>query len=191
MGTSTVSGPFRSANGFQELVNGQWVPVAGGGGTTFVELSSDNLFSNNRSSPTPSGPTAGTIIELPTVPVGGTITVIPSGGGSNGDVWKVQVSTPAGADVAILTGSVAQLNDDGFYSSPSFSQPLGGSGIPTSMFFYGYFLVPFQFIRLPDFVVPGFGTVAVYQPFGIAVMPQSATELGNVNVYPFTNLLAP
>ena len=32
MGTSTVSGPFRSANGFQELVNGQWVPVAGGGG---------------------------------------------------------------------------------------------------------------------------------------------------------------
>jgi hypothetical protein len=32
MGTSTVSGPFRSANGFQELVNGQWVPVAGSGG---------------------------------------------------------------------------------------------------------------------------------------------------------------
>ena len=32
MGTSTVSGPFRSENGFQELVNGQWVPVAGTGG---------------------------------------------------------------------------------------------------------------------------------------------------------------
>lgn len=32
MGTSTVSGPFRSQNGFQELVNGQWVPVGGGGG---------------------------------------------------------------------------------------------------------------------------------------------------------------
>lgn len=33
MGTSTVSGPFRSANGFQELVNGVWTPVAGGGGS--------------------------------------------------------------------------------------------------------------------------------------------------------------
>jgi hypothetical protein len=32
MGTSTVSGPFRSQNGFQELVNGEWVPVGGGGG---------------------------------------------------------------------------------------------------------------------------------------------------------------
>lgn len=32
MGISTVSGPFRSKNGFQELVNGEWVSVAGGGG---------------------------------------------------------------------------------------------------------------------------------------------------------------
>jgi hypothetical protein len=32
MGTSTVSGPFRSQNGFQELVNGVWTPVGGGGG---------------------------------------------------------------------------------------------------------------------------------------------------------------
>jgi len=32
MGTSTVSGPFRSENGFQELVNGVWTPVGGGGG---------------------------------------------------------------------------------------------------------------------------------------------------------------
>lgn len=33
MGTSTVSGPFRSANGFQQLdENGVWVPVTGGGG---------------------------------------------------------------------------------------------------------------------------------------------------------------
>ncbi len=36
MGISTVSGPFRSENGFQELVNGQWVPVAGGGGGATV-----------------------------------------------------------------------------------------------------------------------------------------------------------
>lgn len=33
MGISTVSGPFRSKNGFQQLdENGQWVPVTGGGG---------------------------------------------------------------------------------------------------------------------------------------------------------------
>ena len=33
MGTSTVSGPFRSANGFQQLdENGVWVPVTGNGG---------------------------------------------------------------------------------------------------------------------------------------------------------------
>jgi hypothetical protein len=32
MGTSTVSGPFRSQNGFQELVDGVWTPVGGGGG---------------------------------------------------------------------------------------------------------------------------------------------------------------
>lgn len=32
MGISTVSGPFRSENGFQELVNGVWTPVSGGGG---------------------------------------------------------------------------------------------------------------------------------------------------------------
>lgn len=33
MGISTVSGPFRSANGFQQLdENGVWVPVTGGGG---------------------------------------------------------------------------------------------------------------------------------------------------------------
>jgi hypothetical protein len=32
MGVSTVSGPFRSQNGFEELVNGVWVPVTGGGG---------------------------------------------------------------------------------------------------------------------------------------------------------------
>jgi hypothetical protein len=32
MGTSTVSGPFRSQNGFQELVNGVWTPVGSGGG---------------------------------------------------------------------------------------------------------------------------------------------------------------
>lgn len=35
MGISTVSGPFRSQNGFQQLdENGVWVPVSGGGSNT-------------------------------------------------------------------------------------------------------------------------------------------------------------
>ncbi len=47
MGISTVSGPFRSKNGFQELVNGEWVSVGSGsiipitnvdGGTTSVTI---------------------------------------------------------------------------------------------------------------------------------------------------------
>lgn len=32
MANSTFSGPVRSQNGFQELVDGVWVPVGGGGG---------------------------------------------------------------------------------------------------------------------------------------------------------------
>ena len=36
MGTSTVSGPFRSQNGFQELVDGVWTPVGGGGSTALI-----------------------------------------------------------------------------------------------------------------------------------------------------------
>jgi hypothetical protein len=38
MGTSTVSGPFRSQNGFQELVNGVWTPVGSGGGGSSVVI---------------------------------------------------------------------------------------------------------------------------------------------------------
>lgn len=38
MGISTVSGPFRSQNGFQELVDGVWTPVGGGGGTSLIVL---------------------------------------------------------------------------------------------------------------------------------------------------------
>jgi hypothetical protein len=36
MGTSTVSGPFRSENGFQELVDGVWTPVGGGNSATVI-----------------------------------------------------------------------------------------------------------------------------------------------------------
>jgi len=197
MGISTVSGPFRSENGFQQLdENGVWVPVAGGGGgggTTFVKFEDTNRFSNNKYNPTPSGPTAGNVITLPSISVGETITFY-ANGGSNSDTWKVQLSIPSDADIVAFLGSFSQINDNGVYSAPSFIQPIQGAGpgVPSdSVFFYGFPITPFQFIRMPNLVVPGFGTVAVYNTLGIAVLPQAPTELGNVNIYPFTNLLAP
>ena len=38
MGISTVSGPFRSQNGFQELVDGVWTPIGGGGGNAPIVI---------------------------------------------------------------------------------------------------------------------------------------------------------
>ena len=57
MGTSTVSGPFRSANGFQELVNGQWVPVAGGGGGNSNDIVVTNTIYPNDGTNTYGAPT--------------------------------------------------------------------------------------------------------------------------------------
>lgn len=47
MGISTVSGPFRSANGFQELVNGVWTPVSGGGGNPNDIVVSGKIYPND------------------------------------------------------------------------------------------------------------------------------------------------
>lgn len=116
MGTSTVSGPFRSANGFQELVNGQWVPVAGGGGGGFVPVAlvdqygpalglTDNRYSDNNIG-SPSGPSAGTIIQLPPISVGGTYFIYTPVGGSSFDAWALKLPAIPGADIsAFATGA--------------------------------------------------------------------------------------
>jgi len=36
MANSTFSGPVRSQNGFQELVDGVWTPIGGGGGAALI-----------------------------------------------------------------------------------------------------------------------------------------------------------
>ena len=57
MGISTVSGPFRSQNGFQELVNGVWVPVAGGGGGNPNDIVVTNTIYPNDGTNTYGAPT--------------------------------------------------------------------------------------------------------------------------------------
>jgi hypothetical protein len=41
MANTTFKGPVRSQNGFQELVDGEWVPVGGGGGSATLIASLD------------------------------------------------------------------------------------------------------------------------------------------------------
>lgn len=41
MANTTFKGPVRSQNGFQELVDGAWVPVAGGGGIQTILATPD------------------------------------------------------------------------------------------------------------------------------------------------------
>jgi hypothetical protein len=82
MGTSTVSGPFRSQNGFQELVNGVWTPVGGGGGggsspTIVIPRTSVNtnyVFD----APTQVGQTWSFALEFPNATYGGFTYLLPS-----------------------------------------------------------------------------------------------------------------
>jgi hypothetical protein len=47
MANSTFSGPVRSQNGFQELVNGVYVPVGGGGEVLIVPGGGDETYTLN------------------------------------------------------------------------------------------------------------------------------------------------
>jgi hypothetical protein len=173
MGTSTVSGPFRSQNGFQELVNGVWTPVGGGGGGyTFATLygeygpnaSLDNRYSD--SFYTVSGPTAGTVITLPEVPVGGTIAINLDNGAST-SVWKIKVPTPAGADFAFIAQnlSVNLSNDFTGLSAPTSSWQVWDevNDFPSdSVYLYGTIQNMLTLVRAPDMVYPGFGVIVSY-----------------------------
>jgi hypothetical protein len=89
MGTSTVSGPFRSQNGFEQLVNGEWVPVSGGGSPL-------SLTTTGTSGP---ATLVGSNLNIPNYS---------TGGGGGGDV---------AAEVHINTSNVYAEN--GIYSPPS------------------------------------------------------------------------
>ena len=76
MGTSTVSGPFRSENGFQQLdANGVWVPVAGGGGGGVTSIVAGSGIS----------------VSSPT----GAVTISATGGGGGGGAELVVVTRPS------------------------------------------------------------------------------------------------
>ena len=209
MGTSTVSGPFRSENGFQELVNGQWVPVAGGGGGGFVpvlltnEYASsfgllDNRYSNDSTQAPPTGPSAGTIIQLPPIQVGGTYYICQPAGASSSSVWALKLPTLPGVDISafgvnmfavnygtITTGSYPVYNIG--TQSYGFS-PLAG---PTDTFyFYGGLNAASWFgITLAAIVtVPVFGTVALFTQSNIPIM-SNYTPFPDPYVYPYTQLI--
>lgn len=108
MGTSTVSGPFRSENGFQELVNGVWTPVSGGGGggggPVLVNLTLDNVYGARGVPPT------GSVIQAPQVAPGEIIRVFmdfetleAANNTSPRPVWAVQLHGSEGAYVYLET----------------------------------------------------------------------------------------
>jgi hypothetical protein len=93
MGTSTVSGPFRSENGFQELVNGEWVPVASGGGIQTVIALPDQTTALNFTEPGQSIIVAGLSPDVAT--------------------YTIDVAPLAGVDIWVVDGGVIQYSISG------------------------------------------------------------------------------
>jgi hypothetical protein len=161
MGTSTVSGPFRSQNGFQELVNGVWTPVGGGGGGgggyVFVDLASGvGIYPDNRYSNSPnslSGPTAGTVVTLPLVDAGQTIALV-TVTGNTGDVWKIKLPTAPGTDSQFFLPTILISGQSSSGGGPLFVEDIiGGSNTATDEFFlYSPVISPLHILRLPNYV---------------------------------------
>lgn len=205
MANSTFSGPVRSQNGFQEWNGTAWVPVAGGGGggTTFIELVSqyggsvygatDNRYSSDFNQDPPTGPTAGTIIQLPDMAVGDTC-VVYGNGGNQYDAWALQLPTIAGVDLAYFKDSripiSVQSGDFPSYTLITYYLYSGVSGPPDTFFVYGVLsdsIASLKITRMPNFDYPGFGTIA---PFGISGIPITSTfPLGDPYVYPFSQVI--
>lgn len=201
MGTSTVSGPFRSANGFQELVNGQWVPVAGGGGGgggggVLISLTEgfygpDNRYSDSSTQDPPTGPTAGTIVQLPLIEVGQSYFLSISSQDPSA-AWAVQLPTISGVALSAFWGQFGALLTNG-----------GTAGIPTPAFaeladeptnvlyLYGGYRNPICIIRVANVAITGFGTVAFFKIVNTPLVYQVSGGFGNPIIYPFDNVLAP
>jgi len=152
MGTSTVSGPFRSANGFQQLdENGVWVPVTGGGGgggiTTIII-------------PDPS-----TITPIPVMTPGQTLALVGGPAAVNGDYLVAFPSLP-GTDSVSIAGLRTKM------SFPYDNQPVFVSGGNAFVFSLGngftisgkfYFLLTYVGIDLMGIGAP----LSEYRMFGM------------------------
>lgn len=204
MGISTVSGPFRSQNGFQELVNGVWTPIGGGGGLVPVPLVNqygdvlglpDNRYSDNNTG-APSGPSAGTIIQLPPISVGGTYFIYNPTGGSSFDAWALKLPAIPGADIsAFATGAfiVFAPNTGNFPVYDAGPQLIGFSQLsgPTdTLYVYGsieqssWLGITLTMVR----DIAGFGTVAFFTQSHTPNM-SNYVPFPDPYVYPYTQLI--
>jgi len=183
MGISTVSGPFRSKNGFQELVNGEWVPVAGGGGGGggFVPVhlynsnaplygATDNRYSNDNLADPPTGPTAGNIIQLPPIALGGTYYIDMPTGSTSYDAWALQLPAIPGTDLSSFSGNrygfsyIVSTGPVSTVNTPVFVQT-NASGSQNILYIYNsiagsYGNLGITFSNI--ITVDGFGTIALF-----------------------------
>jgi hypothetical protein len=172
MGTSTVSGPFRSQNGFQELVDGEWVPVSGGGSplslTTTGTSGPATLVGNNLNIPNyatggggdlaiPIISVAGntTQISMPALEIGQSVTYVsqllalyPTNGFNFTPASAAGVSAWAIVGATIKGGSVNTISGENTLNLPT---PPSGS-----------ILWKMTFTRFPNFVNTGVTTGLIY-----------------------------
>ena len=202
MGISTVSGPFRSQNGFQELVDGVWTPVGGGGGggggiaaTVFLGDESSNTYfgiPDNRYSVSyyyVAGATAGTTIPLPVVEVGQSILINANFASSYTDnVWALEYPTLPGVDIATVWGSTLACSGDyPTYTADAAARTyehLEGSEPSPYWYVYSYRPQNFLLTRVNNLVIPGYGTIALFMVQGTLFrVPSYSPDPGSI-VFP-------
>jgi hypothetical protein len=193
MANTTFKGPVRSENGFLEWNGSAWVPVqgggGGGGGTTFVDITNENSYTNDAYADPPTGPTAGNIIQLPVIGVGETYTIFTGASETSSlAAWALQFPAIPGADITAYYANynVKSVGGDGGVLTVLTEYSTRPNGVTDTFYIYGFIETPMQIMRIKDFVVPGFGTVAAFQQIVPPSMP--ITPYPDPFVYPFTNI---
>jgi hypothetical protein len=208
MGTSTVSGPFRSQNGFQQLVNGVWTPVGGGGGgggvVDVITLADEsaaaqigftaNAYSTDISSSTPTGPSAGNIIQLPSLDIGQAVLVNCASSPGSFKCWALQMPNIAGIDFSYMyngLGNIVYTVPYGPGANPEFLVLQSISGNPFSptpglFFLYTVGSTPFYIARVENWIAPGFGPIAIFNIVGniTGVPVNEFSQMPLCNEYP-------
>jgi len=164
----------------------------------------DNRYSDNKLADPPTGPTAGTIIQLPVIEVGQSYTIKLAVGQSGGTAWAIKLPTIPGVLLSVFYGNsyaanyITQLvfNPTLFNQVQTglefyFAQTTNSSGIYDTMYLYDNFedVAPLVITRLPDLTVPGFGTVAFFQQTSVPIQGYGSEPIGDPFVYPFLQLL--